>query len=147
MAIRNANDPHVLATILKQWLRRLPAPLIPSASYRALVGLGQQSMRAGGTHAGGRLPPTLESALPSLVRSLPQPNLLCLHALVELLEAVVARESVNRMSASNLAVSSHGVPRTACRAPLAHATFAPRAAPAPPPPALPRSRAAGLTNA
>ena len=104
-AIASATDAHILATTLKQWLRRLPSPLIPPAAYRALVNLGQQSLQGGGARGrAGALPPALESSLPSLVRSLPQPNLLTLHALVELLEAVIARESINRMSASNLAL-------------------------------------------
>ena len=121
-AIGSVADAHVLATTLKQWLRRLPSPLIPPAAYRALVNLGQQSMQAaqggGARGRGGALPPALESSLPSLVRSLPQPNLLTLHALVELLEAVIARESINRMSASNLALV---FAPTVCRAEAATA--------------------------
>lgn len=90
-AVRACKDPHVLATTLKQWLRRLPAPLIPSGSYRRIVALGQQ---------GG----DLRDGLSALMQSMPQPNLLTLHALFELLEMVTHHAASNRMSASNLSL-------------------------------------------
>ena len=103
-AVAAATDPHVLATTLKQWLRRLPQPLVPAAVYRALVQLGQQVAAAAPAARGAGLAPPLEAALPALMRSLPQPNLLSLHALLELLEAVARREATNKMGAANLAL-------------------------------------------
>lgn len=111
-AVRDHAEAHVLATSLKQWLRQLPEPLVPPAAYRALVALGQQAMstpspaRDAGTATGSPppLPPALASGLPSCVRALPQPQMLLLHALVELLEAVAAHQACNRMSAANLAL-------------------------------------------
>ena len=103
-AIRAVTDPHVLATSLKQWLRRLPSPLVPTAAYKRLVALGQQS-QAHAADGGDAAPPqALLDDLSALTRSLPQPNLLTLHALVELLELVASRASLNRMSPSNLAL-------------------------------------------
>ena len=102
LAVNQAADPHVLATVLKQWLRRLPAPLIPPTTHRALVALGQQVTEP--VAANAPLPAALAAALPTLIRSLPMSNLRTLHGLVELLEAVVARELVNRMSPMNLAL-------------------------------------------
>ena len=98
----------MLATVLTQWVRRLPAPLIPPGTYRSLVALGQQSMQSptAGRASSASMPLSgpLAVGLPALIRSLPQPNLRTLHALVEVLEAVGAREATNRMSAANLAL-------------------------------------------
>ena len=116
--IYDVNDPHVLATSLKQWLRKLPSPLIPSQTYRSIVALGQQSMQQGGGGGGGGntrgsvinrsvvqpLNSILASGLPPLIRSLPQPNLFTLNALVELLEAVASKQELTLMGPSNLAL-------------------------------------------
>lgn len=90
-SVQSCSDPHVLATTLKQWVRKLPAPLIPVAAYRTMIALGQRGGAMG-------------EELCELMRSLPTPNLRTLQALIELLEAVAAHQSSNRMSPSNLAL-------------------------------------------
>ena len=118
-AAEDVLDAHVLATTLKMFFRRLPAPLLPSATYRRLVNLGQQQQgqqqgqqqqqqQPGqpGTADGSGTSASAEQceALLAVTSSLPAPNLRSLHALVELLEHVSLAEAHNRMSASNLAL-------------------------------------------
>ena len=111
-AIRAVTDPHVLATSLKQWLRRLPSPLVPTAAYKRLVALGQQS-QAHAADGGDAAPPqALLDDLSALTRSLPQPNLLTLHALVELLELAASRVAQPNVAEQPRArLRSHALPR------------------------------------
>ena len=99
-AVREECDPHVLATTLKQWLRKLPISLVPDPVYKELVAIGQKAQAEGG----GAPSAATIAALAALLPKLPQPNLLTLHALMEVLEAVAQHESSNRMSATNLAL-------------------------------------------
>jgi hypothetical protein len=101
-AVDATNDPHVLATLLKEWLRRLPSPLVPSSVFNGLVALGTEAMSA--ANGSAQEAALIDGIASLLTPSLPQPNLLTLHALVELLEAVASRGATNRMGATNLAV-------------------------------------------
>ena len=105
-AIRAQADGHVLAATLKLWYRRLPSPLIPPSTYGSLITIGGQG--SGGSDAAVATPSPATSeqlaGLSALVRSLPQPNLISLHALLDFLRIVAEHEANNRMSAANLAL-------------------------------------------
>jgi len=96
--VAQATDPHLLATAIKLFYRRLPTPLLPVASHAVFVTCGSEG--AGGAGISMRHMSTLSEVL----RAMPQPSLVNLHALVEVLGAVAAHEGTNRMSASNLAL-------------------------------------------
>ena len=102
--LSQATDPHLLATAIKLFYRRLPAPLLPADSHATFVACGAEG--AGGWAGGGAGEAAINqlSTLRAMLRAMPQPSLVNLHALIEVLAAVASHEDTNRMSAGNLAL-------------------------------------------
>jgi len=81
-------NPHVVAGLLKLWLRELPEPLLSFALYNAFV-------NTSGTDI---------DVIVALVHKLPAANIAVLRRLVHLLSRVLANEQHNKMTTANLAV-------------------------------------------
>lgn len=83
-------DVHTLTGALKLYLRLLPSPLVPFASYNAFLGLSNS--------------PDIASAVTPLIQEFPLQNQLVLKAICQFVQKVSQHSSVNQMTCSNLAI-------------------------------------------
>lgn len=86
------SDPHVVAALLKMWLRSLPESIFPVAALARYLALNLETT------------PEDEQVrvLQAAVESLPEINKTALHAILYLCAEITKRQEENRMSASNL---------------------------------------------
>lgn len=85
-------DPHLAASTLKGFLRRLPEPLMTYDNYRYVLNI---------THVDEE---TRVRVVQSVVQKLPKHNLQVLKHLMDFLTLVAAHSATNKMDSSNLAV-------------------------------------------
>jgi RhoGAP domain/LIM domain len=90
-------DVHVVAGLLKLWLRSLPEPLATHAAFDRALELGAALKRQPSS-------PHALAALAELIATLPRPNLFAMQQLMYTLSRVAACAEFNSMSAQNLAV-------------------------------------------
>eukprot|EP01113_Clastostelium_recurvatum_P001841 TRINITY_DN10763_c0_g1_i3.p1 TRINITY_DN10763_c0_g1~~TRINITY_DN10763_c0_g1_i3.p1 ORF type:complete len:607 (+),score=169.40 TRINITY_DN10763_c0_g1_i3:35-1855(+) len=95
LAAANGNV-HLVASLLKLWLRLLPDPLVPLDAFDAFVALGEKKNRRGDEIDVDKLRP--------LVQGLPSANRQVMARLIPLLDTVQQHASINLMTARNLAV-------------------------------------------
>ncbi|XP_064910227.1 T-cell activation Rho GTPase-activating protein [Columba livia] len=84
---------HVLAVILKDFLRKIPSKLLVAELYQQWMAALQKSSRE------ERL-----VGLKEVARELPEANLLLLNTLLRLLQNISSNATVSKMTASNLAI-------------------------------------------
>ncbi|XP_064911593.1 T-cell activation Rho GTPase-activating protein-like [Columba livia] len=84
---------HVLAVILKDFLRKIPSKLLVAELYQQWMAALQKSSRE------ERL-----VGLKEVARKLPEANLLLLNTLLRLLQNISSNATVSKMTASNLAI-------------------------------------------
>jgi hypothetical protein len=89
-----AADPVVAASLIKSWLRELPDPLLTFASYDKFITVGQA---LGDSRATKLL-------FKQMINDLPPPHRACTNTLLNVCRFVMDNESVNKMSAKNLAI-------------------------------------------
>lgn len=89
------HSPHVPANVLKCWLRELESPLIPNDFY-------MECMRVGKEESEDFVKPCV--ALSTIFKKLPKINLRSIQILLEVLQAVVQDESINKMTDRAIAV-------------------------------------------
>uniref|UniRef100_A0A3Q0QXY6 Rho GTPase activating protein 1 n=1 Tax=Amphilophus citrinellus TaxID=61819 RepID=A0A3Q0QXY6_AMPCI len=90
--LREMEDVHLAAVILKKFLRELPEPLLTYTLYNDIVNFASVSSESQAT------------VMKTLVESLPEENYASLRYLITFLAQVSANSEVNKMTNSNLAV-------------------------------------------
>jgi hypothetical protein len=89
-----AADPVVAASLIKQWLRELPDPLLTYAAYDKFITLSQALAD----------PRATKLLLKQMLADLPAPHRACTTTLLDVCKLVTENESQNKMSAKNLAI-------------------------------------------
>lgn len=87
------DSPHIPAGLLKQWLRELAEPLIPTPKYPDAIAIARNA----------DAPPT-DAQITAFVRSLPDINQRVLIELGKMTSQISSLASVNKMTFSNLAI-------------------------------------------
>lgn len=87
-------DPVVAASLIKMWLRELPDPLLTFAAYDKFIAVGQALNDARAT----------KLLFQQMIADLPAPHRACTLALLAVCKFITENESVNKMSAKNLAI-------------------------------------------
>jgi len=88
--LEEVEDPHVVAGILKLFLRELPVPLFPYNIYQSIIENQHRTNK--------------EEHACSIIVSLPQPNRATVKALFSFLAVVVENSQANRMTVQNIAI-------------------------------------------
>jgi predicted transposase YbfD/YdcC len=86
-------DPHIVAGILRAFLRELPEPLIGYSNYQRFVDIAKESDHS------RRI-----AALKQLVESLPPENAALLDVLMKFFKQIDAQNAVNKMTAKNISI-------------------------------------------
>jgi hypothetical protein len=89
-----AADPVVAASLIKQWLREMPDPLLTYAAYDKFITLSQALAD----------PRATKLLLKQMLADLPAPHRACTTTLLDVCKLVTENESQNKMSAKNLAI-------------------------------------------
>ncbi|XP_030388448.1 uncharacterized protein LOC115634708 [Scaptodrosophila lebanonensis] len=99
---RSGFSAHDCATVFKSFLSELPEPLLTDAHYPIHLQIAPMC-QALATRATFENQQHLLSSIQLLMLLLPEDNRVLLHHIIEMLHAVAQHESVNKMSAGNLA--------------------------------------------
>lgn len=114
--LTNVNDPHVVASLLKQWLRELPEPLLTFGLYDSFILVAENKGTFSSilficinstTHPGficvsAASTEEKVAKLVNLVKSLPEANQVVLKYLLAFLNRVSRLSEINKMTLQNL---------------------------------------------
>ncbi|KAK2709441.1 rho GTPase-activating protein 44-like [Artemia franciscana] len=91
--IEDARDPHVIASVLKSYLRELPEPLLTHELYEEWI----HSVRA--SNLDGQL-----QSMKNVLKKMPKPYFINLRYLVRFFSELTNYQDVNKMTPSNIAI-------------------------------------------
>jgi hypothetical protein len=95
--LHEVKDCHVVACLLKMWLRELPEPLLTYELYQPLLTMVLDESLAPDNEV-------VLNGLRAILRQLPPLNRVILQHLLKLAQAIVQHHEINRMGVENLAI-------------------------------------------